>query len=81
MRNIQATLTRCRHNNALVQLESSPFNGMEIRPAELRRMAQQLIAIADMADRLPLGGKHWKPTRVEVGVTAQPELELDGGRP
>lgn len=67
MKPIHATLTRCRHNNALVQLESSPFNGLEIRPIDLRRMAQQLIAIADMADRLPLGGKHWRPTRVMVG--------------
>lgn len=68
--NIQATLTRCRHGQALVQLESEPFNGMEIRPNELRIMAQQLVAIADMASRLPLGGKHWKPTRVEVGAAA-----------
>lgn len=65
--NIQALLTRCRHGNALVNLESQPFNGLEIRPADLRRMAQQLTSIADMADHLPLGGKHWKPTRVEIG--------------
>lgn len=64
--NLQATLTRCRHGNALVTLESSPFNGMEIRPADLRRLAQQLIAVADMAERLPMGGKRWKPTRIEV---------------
>jgi hypothetical protein len=65
--NIQAILTRCRHGQALVQLESTPFNGLEIRPADLRVMAQQLIAIADMANRLPMGGKHWKPSRVEIG--------------
>ena len=65
--NLKATLTRCRHSNALVVIDSSPFNGMEIRPADLRRLAQQLIAVADMADRLPMGGKHWKPTRVEIG--------------
>lgn len=69
--NIAATLTRCRHSNSLVVLESSPFNGMEVRPADLRRMAQQLIAIADMADRLPLGGKHWSPTVVEIGGVVQ----------
>jgi hypothetical protein len=67
---LQATLTRCRHSNALVVIDSSPFNGMEIRPADLRRLAQQLIAIADMADHLPLGGKRWKPTRVEIGAEA-----------
>lgn len=68
--NIKATLTRCRHNNALVVIESAPFHGMEVRPADLRRMAQQLVAIADMADRLPLGGKRWKPTRIEIGAEA-----------
>ena len=67
---ITATLTRCRHGKPLVQIDSAPFNGMEIRPAELRRLAQQLIATADMADRLPLGEKHWKPTRVEIGEEA-----------
>jgi hypothetical protein len=67
MKTIRAILTRCRHNHALVELDSSPFNGLEIRPADLRRMAQQLVTIADMAERLPLGGKHWQPTRVEVG--------------
>lgn len=71
--NLKATLTRCRHSNALVVVESSPFNGMEIRPADLRCLAQQLIAIADMADRLPLGEKHWKPTRVEIGATLSGE--------
>lgn len=70
---LQATLTRCRHNNALVVIESSPFNGMEIRPADLRRLAQQLIAIAVMAERMPLGGKRWKPTRVEIGETLNGE--------
>ena len=64
---INATLTRCRHGNALVVLDSSPFNGWEIRPAELRRLAQHLSAIADAADHLPLGGKHWKPSHIEIG--------------
>ena len=67
---LNAALTRCRHGEALVQIDSEPFNGMEIRPAALRRLAQQLIATADMADRLPLGEKHWKPTRVEIGEEA-----------
>ncbi len=78
---IVATLTRCRHGQALVQLESTPFNGLEIRPADLRVMAQHLVAIADMANRLPLGGKHWKPSRVEIGGEAvQPGLEFGEGK-
>jgi len=74
MQTIAATLTRCRHGQALVVLESRPFNGVELRPGELRQLAQQLNAIADMAARLPTGGKHWKPTRVVIGAT-QPAVE------
>lgn len=65
---ITATITRCRHGQALVVLDSRPFNGLEIRPGDLRQMAQQLNAIADMAAKLPTGGKHYRPTRVEVGA-------------
>ena len=50
---ITATLTRCRFKKPLVQLDSAPFNGMEIRPDELRYLAQQLIALADEAERQP----------------------------
>ncbi|WP_310613048.1 hypothetical protein [Limnohabitans sp.] len=64
---VTATLTRCRHGAALVELTSEPFNGMEIRPSALREMAQRLTAIADMAVKLPTGGKHFKPTTVVVG--------------
>lgn len=64
--NITATLTRCRHGQALVQLESSPFNGLEIRPAELRKLGEQLIALADTASCLPMDGRHWKPTKIEA---------------
>lgn len=67
--NIDATLTRDRHAHPLVVLDSAPFNGLEIRPADLRNMALQLSALADMAAKLPTGGKHWKPTRVAVATT------------
>ena len=69
-----ATMTRCRHGQALVVLESGPFNGYEVRPPALRQMAQQLLALADMAGQLPTGGKHWRATRVQMG-TAQPATE------
>lgn len=69
MKQITATFTRCRHGQALVQLDSEPFNGMEIRPADLRQLAQQLVAIADLAERIPSGGMHWRPTTVEIGKT------------
>jgi len=63
---LKATLTRCRHGQALVVLESEPFNGLEMRPGQLRALAQQLTAIADMADSLPTHGKHWRATPVSV---------------
>ena len=63
----QATITRCRHGQPLVVLDSEPFNGLEIRPHDLRRLAQQLTALADMAASFPIGGKHFRPTTVNFG--------------
>lgn len=67
IRPIKATLTRCANHQALIVLDGL-FNGLEIRPADLREMAMHLNAVADMAARLPLGGKRWKPTLVEIGT-------------
>lgn len=74
---INATLTRCTGSLPLIVLDSRPFNGMEVRPAELQQMAQQLLALADMANKLPMGGKHWKPTKVQMGVANNPEKKTD----
>lgn len=71
--NFQATLTRCRHGQALIILNGGPFNNMEIRPGELRQMTQTLNAIANLAVQLPTGGKHWRPTQVQLGTLVQPE--------
>lgn len=60
---INATLTRCRHGAPLVVLNDRPFNGLEIRPAELLLLAQQLTELAAMADKQPQG-KHFRPTKV-----------------
>lgn len=70
---IHATLTRCRHGQALIELDGGPFHGVEIRPGELREMAQALSAIAALASQLPLGGRHWRPTQVQVGAKRIPE--------
>ena len=64
---IKATVTRCRHGQPLVVLDGGPFNGLEIRPQELRTLAQNLNALAEMAARLPTGGKRFRPTRVVIG--------------
>lgn len=69
-RPIAATLTRCRHSQPLVVLDSQPFNGMEVRPDDLRHMAQQLMAMADMADSLPVSEKHFHPVKVQIGTDA-----------
>lgn len=72
--NTAATLTRDRHGNPLVMLNGGPFNGVDVYPADLRRMAQQLAAVADIAIKRPTSGKHWKPVTVTLG-TATPSLE------
>lgn len=64
---INATVTRCRHGQPLIVLDGGPFNGLEIRPLELRRLAQNLNALAEMAARLPTGGKRFRPTRIVIG--------------
>lgn len=73
---LSATLTRCRHGQALVTLDSEPFNGLELRPPELRALAQQLLALADLSDRMPTGGKHWRATRVQMSAAA-PAAQAD----
>lgn len=64
---VTATITRCRDGQAMIVLDSEPFNGMEVRPHTLRRLSENLAALAEMASRLPMGGKHWRPTKVEIG--------------
>jgi hypothetical protein len=65
---VTATLTRCYDGSPLVVLTSEPFNGLEIRPSGLRQLAVRLGAIADMAGKLPTGGKYFKPTKVVMGA-------------
>jgi|GEM_PF-1869445 len=77
---ITALLTRCKDCAPLVVLEGRPFNGLEIRPADLRAMAQKLIAIADMAMNLPTGGKHWKPTTVTLGAAVPEQAVISGAQ-
>ncbi len=67
---INATVTRCREKQPLIVLEGGPFNGLEIRPVELRRLAQNLAALAEMAVRMPTGGKRFSPTKIVIGEEA-----------
>lgn len=60
---ITAQITRCRDGQPLVVLPGRPFNGMEIRPHELERMADRLTAIARLAKQ----HKGKAPTTVVMG--------------
>ncbi len=74
---INATVTRCRNGQPLIVLDGGPFNGLEIRPQELRRLAQNLTALAEMAIRIPTTGKRFRPTRVVIGGDVhQPAAEM-----
>lgn len=66
---ISATVTRCCHNRPLVVIYSQPFNGLEIRPEELRDMAQRLVSLADLAETLPTGDKHFSPVKVAFNTS------------
>ncbi|TAG43998.1 MAG: hypothetical protein EAZ30_17680 [Betaproteobacteria bacterium] len=78
MRVLQATITRCANGQALVELDSQPFNGLALRPAELKALSQQLNALADMAGKLPTGGKRWRATKViMVDVPADVTVQLE----
>lgn len=72
---LKAKLTRCRHSQALVVLESEPFNGLEIRPDELRALAQQLTTLAEMSDCMDTRSKYWRETRVSVDANAIFQVE------
>lgn len=74
---INATVTRCRHGQPLIVLDGSPFNELEIRPLELRTLAQNLTALAEMAMRLPTGGKRFRPTRVVIGADINQPMKGD----
>lgn len=60
---VTARIVRCRHGQPLVVLDDRPFNGLEIRPHELERLGEQLIAIARLAKQ----HKGKQPTKVVMG--------------
>ena len=62
---INATLTRCRHEQPLVILDE-PFNGLETRPSDLRQLARQLMALADKAEQMNADGRHFIPAKVSL---------------
>lgn len=81
-RPLTAYCTRDRNNQPLVVLDSEPFNGMEINPTDLHRLAQQLIHLADLSASLPTNGKRYRPTLVRLGgseITKETEKGVSHG--
>lgn len=65
---ITAKLTRCRHNRPLVVLDSEPFNGMELRPADLLALAKTLIRIADASVEHDLAPRYVGDKRISLEI-------------
>lgn len=71
------TFTRCRDGKPLLELDGTPFNGLEIRPTDLRRLGETLMWLADLGTALPTDGRDWKATKVEVDAAAYHLLTTD----
>ena len=54
-RTIEYTLCRSNENKPLITLDSPLGNGQELNPDTLRRLAQELCSIADLADAQDMG--------------------------
>jgi hypothetical protein len=54
-RTLEYTLCRSNENKPLVTLNSPLGNGQELNPDALRRLAQELRSIADLADAQDMG--------------------------
>ena len=62
MAGLEYRLIQDRHQKPLVMPESSLGNGQEIHPDALRRLAAELVKIADEADARDMG-KGYFPAR------------------
>lgn len=62
MRKLEYRLIQDRDRKPLVMLDSPLGNGQEIYPDSLRRLAAELLKIADEADALDMG-KGYRPAQ------------------
>ena len=66
--NLAVTFTRRRGNQPLLVLDNAPVNGLAISPADLRRLGQMLVWLADLGEALPTEGLNWRATHVDVDM-------------
>lgn len=71
MRALSVTLTATRDGAPLATVEGMPGDGAELRPAELRALAEALLRVADDADARPLAhrGKRLPPSKRAYPLT------------
>jgi hypothetical protein len=65
---IEVRLTRDRHNEPLVVIDSPLGSGMEVSPARLRALAAALCRAADEADAQRTKARHFTPVKREYAV-------------
>jgi hypothetical protein len=63
---IPVTMTKDRHDRAVVVLDGSPFDGMVVYPRELRALAATLMRMAEDAEGL---GSRWRKFNYTVKVS------------
>lgn len=72
--NIACTINRGKDGQPLVELElGAPRDLAALSPMDLEMLGQRLLAVAALAKRMPMGGKHWQVTRMVVGSVARAE--------
>jgi hypothetical protein len=60
-RQIITSFRRCRHDRPLVVVDGLPGDGAELRPEQLRQLAEILVRTADEADKRPTTGRQYCP--------------------
>jgi hypothetical protein len=61
LKTLEVRLTRDRHHDPLVVVESMMGNGLEASPAQLRALAAALLHAADDAELQPTKVPHFAP--------------------
>lgn len=76
--NLLVTLTRTFDHKPLVVVDNLPGNGAELRPDELRSLAEALLAAAEESSALDTSRKNWLPVKREYDL-APPQAANPAG--